>query len=61
MSYLIAIIGCLLIVPYPVLGALTFAGAVWWHEAGFANPASEWGELLLFYAALVGIVSVVLL
>jgi len=61
LSYLIAIIGCLLIVPYPAIGALVFCVAVWLHQSGLATPIGEIGEMLLFYGALVGIACAVLL
>ncbi len=58
MSYFIAVIGVLLIVPWPVFGGLLVACAVWMHHAGLVNPISEVGELLLFYAAIGGILCV---
>lgn len=60
MSYLIAFAGLAIFVPFPVLGMLLFAIAVWMHDAGFANPVGDWMQTLFFYGAILGIVTVAL-
>jgi len=58
MSYLIAFIGLALFVPFPAIGLLLFAAAVWMHDAGLAGTgAGEWTEVVLFFGAVVGIAS----
>ena len=60
MSYLIAFVGMAIFVPFPVLGMLLCAFAVWMHDAGLASPVGDWMQTLFFYGAILGITVTVL-
>jgi len=59
-SYLIAFVGLAIFVPFPVLGMLLFAIAIWMHDAGLASPVGDWMQTIFFYGAILGITVTVL-
>jgi len=58
MTYIIAVLGLFIFVPFPVLGSLMFAGAVMAHQTGLVEPShNDTAQVVLFYAAIVGIIT----
>ena len=59
LAWLIAIFGMIMFVPWPVIGSLLVVLAIylrgWWGD-----DLSEWGEMLMFFGAIAGIVAVYL-
>lgn len=61
MTYLVAILGVFIFVPYPVIGSLMFAGAAVAHQSGWVTPShNDTAQVILFYAALAGVLTAIL-